>query len=290
MRIAVTGSSGLLGRHVAAALVAAGHDVLGIDAAPPPPGATAAHVATHVTADVTDLGALIQLVRGTEAVVHAAAIPRPTGRDPGTVFRTNVAATYNAVEASAACGVRRLVYASSFSVLGYPFFERPVVPPYLPVDEAHPVGAQDPYALSKWLGEEIVEAAVRRGALPSAVSLRMPWIQTPDSFFGEVGRRRRTAEAGRDLWAYLDARDAASAFVLACGRPVAGHVRLFLSAGDTFMDEATEPLARRSYPGVVIARPMPGAAAAIDTAAARAALGWEPRHSWRDYPRPGEDP
>ena len=282
MKVVVTGSSGLLGRHVAAALGAAGHDVLGIDAAAPPAGAGTA----HVTADVTDLGALIQLARGAEALVHVAAIPRPTGRDPATVFRTNVAATYNAVEAGALAGIARFVYASSFSVLGYPFFERPIAPPYLPVDEAHPIGAQDPYAVSKWLGEEIVAAAVRRGALPSAISLRMPWIQTPQTFHAEVGRRRRTADAGRDLWAYLDARDAADAFVRAVERPAEGHLRLFLSAADTFMDEPTEPLAARSFPGLVLAKPLPGCAAAIDTAAAHRVLGWTPRYSWRSYPTP----
>lgn len=285
MKVAVTGSSGLLGRHVAAALAAGGHDVLGIDAVPPGAGIAL----PHAIADVTDLGALVQLTRGIEALVHVAAIPRPTGRDAATVFRTNMMATYNAVEAAAFAGARRFVYASSFSVLGYPFFERPVVPAVLPVDETQPIGAQDAYAVSKWLGEEIVEAAVRRGALPEAVSLRMPWIQTPDSFFREVGRRRRTAEAGRDLWAYIDARDAAAAFAAAVDRAPSGHHRVFLSAADTFMDEPTEPLARRVFPDVRFARPMPGCAAVIDTGAAQRLLGWVPRHAWRDYPVPPEE-
>ncbi|RVC14454.1 NAD-dependent epimerase/dehydratase family protein, partial [Mesorhizobium sp. M7A.F.Ca.CA.002.15.2.1] len=35
MKTIVTGASGLLGRHVAEALVAAGHDVLGVDAVVP---------------------------------------------------------------------------------------------------------------------------------------------------------------------------------------------------------------------------------------------------------------
>lgn len=283
MKVAVTGSSGLLGRHVAAALSGAGHDVLGIDAVAPPAGAGWA----HVTLDVTELGPLVQVVRDVDALVHAAAIPRPTGRDPATVFRTNVAATYNAVEAAAIAGVRRLVYASSFSVLGYPFFERTVRPPYLPVDADHPVGAQDAYALSKWLGEEIVEAGVRRGALPSAVTLRMPWIQTPEGFFDEVGPRRRLPEAARDLWAYIDVRDAAAAVLLALERPLDGHRRLFISAADTFMDEETEPLVHRFYPGVVLKRSIPGFGSVIDTAPARDALCWAPRHSWRSYPREG---
>lgn len=176
MKTIVTGASGLLGRHVAEALVAAGHDVLGVDAVAP--GRVAWR---HATADLTDLGSTLQLVRDCDAVVHVAAIPRPTGRAGGEVFKTNLATAYNVVEAAVMAGARRFVYASSFSVFGYPFFEKPVRPPYLPVDLNHPVGAQDPYGLSKWLGEEIVDAVVRRGAF-SAVSIRMPWIQTPGSF------------------------------------------------------------------------------------------------------------
>src|SRR5262249_10353734 len=158
MRIIVTGSSGLLGRHVAGALAGAGHEVLGIDVAAAPKGADW----EHVTADLTDLGQALQVVRDAEAVVHVAAIPRPTGGPAGHVFQVNMAACYNVVEAAVVSGAKRLVYASSMSVLGYPFFERPVVPSYLPFDSAHPTAPQDAYALSKWLGEEIVASAARR--------------------------------------------------------------------------------------------------------------------------------
>jgi nucleoside-diphosphate-sugar epimerase len=76
------------------------------------------------------------------------------------------------------------------------------------VDETAPIHAQDAYGLSKWLGEEIVAAAVRQGGL-SAVSLRMPWVQSPGTFAAQVGPRRKMAESVRDLWSYIDARDAA---------------------------------------------------------------------------------
>ena len=62
----MTGSSGLLGRHIASALIDAGHDVLGIDAVAP---AVAAW--DHVTADLTELGTALQLIRGAGAVIHA---------------------------------------------------------------------------------------------------------------------------------------------------------------------------------------------------------------------------
>jgi len=280
MRIVVTGSSGLLGRHVAGAVVDAGHAVLGLDVAAPPKDAAW----EHVTADLTDLGQTLQLMRDAEAVVHIAAIPRPTGLPAGHVFRTNMATCYNVVEAAVLNGAERLVYASSMSVLGYPFFETPVAPSYLPFDSAHPAAPQDAYALSKWLGEEIVASAVRRRPGLSAVSLRMPWIQTAETFPREVvGRRRRAALAARDLWGYLDARDAASAFVSAVERPLEGHSRVFISAVDTFMEVETEALVRAAYPGVEMRYPLPGHKTVFDLTEARELLGFEPRHSWRDY-------
>jgi nucleoside-diphosphate-sugar epimerase len=281
MRTIVTGSSGLLGRHVAEALVGAGHDVTGIDAAVP--GSVPWR---HVTADLTDLGSTLQLVRNCDAVVHVAAIPRPTGRAGGEVFKTNVETAYNVVEAAVAAGAERFVYASSFSVFGYPFFEKPVRPPYLPVDLGHPVGAQDPYGLSKWLGEEIVDAAVRRGAF-SAVSIRMPWIQTPQTFFADVGPRRASADSARDLWSYLDARDAGRGFLQGLEWRGAGHLRLLLSAADTFMEEETQALIRRIYPDVALARPIEGFGAVLDTVHARETIGFEANHSWRSYPKAG---
>jgi nucleoside-diphosphate-sugar epimerase len=280
MAVIVTGSSGLLGRHVAAALVGAGYGVLGLDASPPPTGASW----DHVTVELTDLGQTLQLVRNAEAVVHLAAIPRPIGLPAGQVFKANMAAAYNVVEAAVLNGAKRLVYASSMSVLGYPFFETPIVPSYLPLDSAHPVAPQDAYALSKWLGEEVVAAAVRRRPALSAVSLRMPWIQTAATFPRDVvGRRSRAALVARDLWGYLDARDAAAAFVAAVARPIEGHKRLFISAADTFAEIETGALVRAAYPNVALRRPLDGYETVFDLSEAREILGFAPAFGWRDY-------
>ena len=280
MLVIVTGSSGLLGRHVASALVSAGHSVLGLDASPSPGDATW----RHASIDLTDLGAAMQLVRDASAIVHLAAIPRPTGLAPKHVFRINLACAYNVIESAVHSGAVRFVYASSMSVLGYPFFERPIEPAYLPIDSSHPVGPQDAYALSKWLGEEILQAGVNRRPKLSAVSLRMPWIQTANSFAREVVPRREQANlAARDLWGYLDARDAAAAFVAAVERPIEGHRRIYVSAADTFMDIETAVLVRSSYPTVEIRRPFRGFDSVFDLSDAYAILGFEPRHTWRSY-------
>lgn len=277
MRIAVTGSSGLLGSHVAAALAGAGHEVCGIDRRPPPPGA----VWQHERADACRAEQLLPLWRGVDAVVHVAAIPRPLGHPAAEVFATNTMASFAAVEAAIAVGARRFVYASSFSVYGWPFAPRPPTPAYLPVDEAHPIGAQDAYALSKWLGEEIVEAGVRRAGL-SAASLRMPWLHTAASFVAAIPARLESGAAHRDLWAYLDVDDAADAVVAAVTTPLAGHHRFVLSAADSYAPDPTAALIAASFPGCPLRRPLDGHAALLDSGRAFEVLGWRPRRSWRD--------
>lgn len=278
MKIILTGSEGFLGRHVATHLDRAGHEIVGIDKSPP----ASAVRWVHLSADLAEFAPALDLVRDADAVVHLAAIPRPTGHTSYEVFHTNVVTTFNVVEAARLARIPRLVYASSLSVLGYPFGQPFIPPEALPMDETSPVHAQDAYGLSKWLGEEIVEAAVRQGGL-SAVSLRMPWVQSPETFAAQVGPRRMTAESVRDLWSYIDARDAAQGVGLALGWPRGGHLRVYLAAADTYLEEETNPALARVLPGVPLRRPLSGFSGLIDTGKAREELSFTAQHSWRDY-------
>ena len=237
------------------------------------------------SADLTDLGQTLQLVRDAEAVVHIAAIPRPTGLPAGQVFQTNMAACYNVVEAAVLNGARRLVYASSMSVLGYPFFETPVVPSYLPFDSAHPAAPQDAYALSKWLGEEIVASAVRRRPGLSAVSLRMPWIQTAETFARDVvERRRRAALVARDLWAYHRRAGRRCRFCLPRWN---GRSTAIIASSSAPPTPSWRSRPRRWCAMPIRAwrckRPLPGHETVFDLTEARDLLDFEPRHGWRDY-------
>ena len=278
MSVVVTGASGLLGRHVVEALEAAGREPRAVDLVTP-----SFDCRRFLRADLSDLGEAVEALEGATAVVHAAAIPRPTGLPGSRVFATNVLAAYNVVEASLLHGVARLVNASSFSVVGLPFNPRPLRPAYLPIDEAHPLAPQEAYALSKQVSEEIVSAATRRSPL-SAVSLRMPWIQTAASFALDALPRRSEPEVGaKNLWAYIDARDAAQAFLAALERPVQGHAAVYLTAPDTFMDEPTEALVRASFGEIELRRPLPGFAPLLDGSAAERLLDVRPARSWRSY-------
>ena len=278
MRIIVTGSSGLLGQAVASAAIEAGHEVLGLDAAPKPAQATWA----HITADLTDSATAFDLVQNADAIFHIAAIPRPIGYAADTVFTTNMALSFNVVEASLRAGIQNFVYASSYSVFGFPFF---VVRPrleYLPIDDRHPTAPQDCYALSKWLGEEVVEAACRRHAPLCATGLRLPWVQTAASYWHDIPPRLRAGEAWRDLYAYIDARDAGAAFLAALYTNATGHRRVLVAAPDANADVTLAAIMRQQFPECRIPDSMIGC---IDTANAKQTLGFTPQYSWRDYPK-----
>ena len=165
MRVLVTGARGKVGTATTKALLAAGHEVTCTDILRgvferPAPGEPA-----YFQADLTSPGDAFAVVRGMDAVVHAAAIPDPTHNPPATVFQNNLMATFNVVEAAVRFGVGRLVNISSETVPGFFFPERPFLPDYVPVDEGHPIRPQDPYALSKYFGELLMDAAVRRSDL-----------------------------------------------------------------------------------------------------------------------------
>ncbi len=280
MTVVVTGAAGLLGSQIVAALTAAGHEVRGVDVVSGPAPADV----DFVRADLRDLGQAVQALAGATAVIHAAAIPRPVGVTPSEVLATNVLTAHHVVEAALLHGVGRVVSASSFSVLGWPFNPQPLVPDYLPIDEAHPLAPQEAYGVSKLLCEEILAAATRCAPSFSALSLRMPWIQMPDTFVRDVAPRRADpATATGNLWAYIDARDAAAGFVAGVDAELDGHRAVYLSAPDTFMEQDTISLVAEAFGGIDIRRPLPGHRSVLDCDAAQRLLGFAPQRSWRDY-------
>ncbi|MBL8144917.1 MAG: NAD(P)-dependent oxidoreductase [Anaerolineae bacterium] len=278
-RIVVTGGSGHTGWPVVQHLQAAGHEVTVVDRVPPPGSAP------YKLVNLEDQGQVFGALAGADTVVHLAAIPRPLYHTPDVVYRTNLLAMVNVLEAMAALGIGRLVYGSSVSVLGFPFFEQPLSPAYVPVDEAHPRLPQDAYGLTKLLGEELIDGLVRRGKL-TAVSLRMPWIHTPESFRRDIVPLQDdagSASAAANLWSYIDTRDVAEACRLALEAPISGHEACFIAAPDTFMAAPTRELLRLHYPHAEIRAPLEGRAGILSSAKAGRVLGFEAKNSWESY-------
>jgi nucleoside-diphosphate-sugar epimerase len=278
VKVVVTGGSGLLGSHVVADLSHQGYDVSSVDITPPPN-----KYAPHRLVDMEDFGQVCACLAGADVVIHLAAIPRPVFHTNNVVFRTNVMAFYNVLEAGATLGIRRVLFASSVSVLGFPFFYRPLSPAYVPVDETHPALPQDPYALSKRLGEEMAQAFARRCDM-TVISLRFPWIHTPETFKEQIVPLWDDPVAGAsNLWSYIDARDAAQSCRLALHADIHGHEPFFVAAPDTFMKTPTVDLVHRCYPDAEIRPGLDGRQSLLNSAKASKILNYKPLYTWESY-------
>jgi UDP-glucose 4-epimerase len=280
MRVMVTGARGIVGAATVAALVDGGHEVTATDLDRPCFDADHETIA-YEQADLTDAGDAFAVVRGHDAVVHAAAIPDPEHQPPHRVFGNNLMATFNALEAAVRTGARRFVNVSSESVPGHLFPERPFLPEYIPVDEEHPVRPQDPYATAKHFGEQLMDAAVRRADL-TAVSIRPSWVQWEGNYERSLGPWLREPTRSRGFWTYIDAYDLADAIRLAVEAGTQGHEVIAVASPDIASHESLQALIRRFY-GDAAPEIRDAGGSGLSIAKARRLLGYEPRRSWRDY-------
>jgi nucleoside-diphosphate-sugar epimerase len=112
----ITGGTGLVGRHVIAALTARGTAVRALARSPGATAELAALGAEPVSGDLTDDSSLSRGMAGATAVVHAAAVV--LSRRPWSHFHaTNVAPTAAIARAAAAAGAQ-LIHLSSVAVYG----------------------------------------------------------------------------------------------------------------------------------------------------------------------------
>ena len=117
----ITGAAGRIGTYYRGHLATHGapwrlrlQDLRAID----DPGA-----AEVQTSDLADMNAARRAVAGAHTVLHLAADPDPAADFYATLLDRNIKATYNiyAAAAAAACGARRVIFASSVNaVIGYP--------------------------------------------------------------------------------------------------------------------------------------------------------------------------
>ncbi|RKN21168.1 NAD(P)-dependent oxidoreductase [Micromonospora musae] len=285
-RVVVTGATGKLGRAVVARLRDVGLDVLALDRAA---GRDPRDVdGEFLLADLTDYGQVLEALLGgvdehagrVDAVVHLAAIPAPGLLPNATTFANNSAATYNVFTAARAAGIKRVVYASSETVLGLPF-DTP--PPYAPVDEEYAPRPESTYSLNKALEEEMARHFCRWDPELTLLGLRFSNVMDVEDYarfpsFDADPQLRRW-----NLWGYIDARDGAQAVerALAYDRP--GAEVFVIANADTVMSRSSADLMSEVYPQVEIRKELGEHETLLSIDKARRMLGYEPRHTWRDH-------
>ena len=283
MRVLVTGARGKVGRAAIAALVAAGHEVVGTDRGSPMYELQLEGGAPYVQADLCDAGDAFAVVRGCQTIVHCAAIPTHLRNTPHLVFSNNLLSTFNVAEAAVSFGVERLVNISSAAVAGYATADRQVLPDYLPADEEERARPQEPYALAKYFGEQLMDAVVRRSDV-RCISLRPSWAQRRGDYPSNLGSGIRDPKPRLSRWSYVDMSDLADAIVLAVDSDLPGHEVFCIAAADNATGWPLEELVARFFADRIPVRPLPRPdASAVSSEKARRLLHFKPKRSWRDY-------
>jgi nucleoside-diphosphate-sugar epimerase len=297
-KVLVTGGAGGIGRYAAAELRGK-YAVTLFDRTLPSEGDYPWEPdLPFVKGDLTSLSDCMRAIALAQAdsIVHLGAIPYNTERQPGQrgvprlpedeTMRVNTMGTYYLLDAARRLGVRKVVMASTFFVLGLGFriSDKPFVVEYLPIDEEHPLRPEDTYSLSKVLGEEIL-AAFSRAYDIQTVAFRLMGVDYPHwrrHTFGVDPERRPEGMKRFSTFQYVEAEDVALACRLALEAEGLEPFEAFYLATDTTLAGETRPVLERVYPELAaMASSIQGYDGLISIEKARRKLGYDPQHSWR---------
>lgn len=244
MRVMVTGSRGLVGTELAAALGGAGHEVVEYDLARPGAG-----LGTDAGMGLEDIGDAVLLhdrMKGCDGVIHLAAVSRVAWGeiDPDLCYRVNVAGTETVIATALAQAVPPWVlFASSREVYGDPAA--------VPVGEDAPIAPANHYGRSKAAAERAIDAARGRGLRTAILRLSNVYGTAQDhpdravpSLLWNAMTNRELRITGADVFFdFVHVEDCVRAFVAVAGRLQAGErglppVHLATGVGTTLHDLA----------------------------------------------------
>jgi nucleoside-diphosphate-sugar epimerase len=298
--ILITGGSGRLGRFVADELRNDGYRVTLFDLYAPDvnryPWETDHR---FVQGDITSLADNMRAITLAESdtIIHLGAIPSSSDLQPGNVgiqrrpedltMRTNVMGTYYLMDAARRLGVKKVIFASSFYMLGLGFriTDKPFQVDYLPIDEKHPNRPEDTYSLSKLLGEEIIETYCRAYGI-KGVSLRLLGVSFP---FLEHEYDIQIAESPNyvggpvgDTHQYVDCRDIANVCKLALEKDLDSDFEAFFVLTDNKFAGKIRDVIERAYPDLrEMAKNLGDDDGIITDKKLRDTYGYTPQYSWK---------
>ncbi len=210
MRVLVTGGTGYLGGAVVRALHRAGHDIV-LFGRHATASATSPFL-TPIVGDIRDAGAVTNAASGCDAILHMAALVAIWRRRREDFDDVNVGGLRHVIDAADACGIRRIVYTSSFLALAPAGLDR--------------APAWNDYQRTKAAADALASAAVERGA--PMVRLYPGVIYGPGALTDGnlVGRQIADHLAGRlpgvvgadRVWSFACVDDVAAAHVAALDR------------------------------------------------------------------------
>ena len=306
MRILVAGAGGAVGRALLPALVAKGHEVIGMTRSKAKAASVRSTGAQHVAADALDAKSVLRVVEETkpDAIIEQlTSIPaklnlRRFDEEFAETNRLRTTGTDNLVAAAQAFGIHRFV-AQSFGGWPYTRTGGPVKTEVDPLDPDPPSALRNTLNAIRHLEEKVTTTPGLEG-----IALRYGFFYGPVKTVGGIGtmvedvRRRRipVVGSGAGVWSFIHIDDVASATVAALERGASGlyniaddepaAVSVWLPAMAEML-EAKPPLHIPAW----LARPMIGKAGVVfmtetrgaSNAKAKRSLGWKPKWpTWRE--------
>ena len=180
MKAVVTGGAGFIGSHLVDELLARSAQVTVLDNFSTGRASNLGHIENKirlVECDIGRAGDWQDEFREADYVFHLAALADivPSIENPEGYFQTNATGTFNVLQSCLKHRPKKIIYSASSSCYG--------IPDKYPTEETAAIRPQYPYALTKYLGEQLVLHWCQVYQLP-ALSLR---------FFNVYGPRSRTS-------------------------------------------------------------------------------------------------
>ncbi|HET6861275.1 MAG TPA: SDR family NAD(P)-dependent oxidoreductase [Streptomyces sp.] len=298
--VAVTGAEGFIGSHLTETLVAAGFRVRAMAQYNSfssygwleTLSADTLDQVEIVLGDVRDPGSVNQLIEGSEAVYHLAAlIAIPYSyQAPHSYVDTNVTGTLNVLEAVRRQETPRMVHTSTSETYG--------TAQTVPITEDHPINTQSPYAASKAGGDRLAESYHASFETPvvtlrpfNTFGPRQSMRAVIPTVIGQVAAGERTITLGdlRPTRDFLYVKDTARAFLAAGTAPAPAVVGRTFNAGtggEISVGDLTHLIGKLMDTELDVRedeqRIRPAASEVMrlvaDASRLRAATGWQPEH------------
>ena len=288
-RCLVTGGAGFIGSHLVDGLLEAGAEVRVLDNFATGHRDNLAHCADRIDlieGDIRDLETCQKACEGVAVVFHQAAlgsVPRSVN-DPATSLAVNLGGTANVFTAARDASTKRVVYASSSSVYGSN--------EELPKREGREGAPLSPYAVSKWMTEELADTYARVYEM-QLVGLRYfnvygprqdpngPYAAVIPKFFAACARDEAPSiyGDGQQSRDFTFVADVVRANMLAATADVEGAIALNIGAGSTTtVTELAETIislmGKTMKPAYTDPRPGDVRYSRADFSRAKGAIGW----------------
>ncbi|KAI7617718.1 hypothetical protein KC343_g9387 [Hortaea werneckii] len=250
--IAITGARGTVGQEVVRLCASKGYRTIQINRSEG--GKVDVSNTEERIADIAgNYEETLNAVKGSDAIIHLAAIPNPVDKQDANVHNNNVNSAFNGFRAAAELGIKTISYASSVNAIGLAYANQPLHFDYFPLDEEAASKPTDSYALAKQEAELQARSFVEWFPGTKIACLRIHEV-APRADVRKEHQHDWEGAGVKQLWGWVHPAATARACLLAIEKAdnFEGCEVFNVHARTTAQDIPSRELAQRHYPNAQI--------------------------------------